>query len=426
MRRDHGGGRRVLALPFVAGAALLCASCTLLDRGPKESTLEPRQGAAPVLAERQGIAFLVSSQNADGSWGTFATQREREILVTGSASFKAFASATTALCVKALWQPAFQGGRADPQLRRSIQRAVAYLIAVQVADRGDPNVFCEVWTHTFRAEVMAQVLGEESFRKSWPAAAKVMQADADSLCRLQSAEGGVGYYDFGDTLRTPTGRYSTSFNTACTIRALLHAQAAGAKVPAGVLAQARRALLAMRSPEGTFLYGFDFRYHPDHPISRPQGASGRTSLCLLALNETEEYLPPQADGTAFKVRTTAEAARVEAQFRSDLRLNLQRFRDNYQFLLAAYARPVPHEAYYYNAGYFVTFGLCYAAEAAERLGGEEGKQFAAWQAAEVAALQSDHGSWMDFPMYGYGQYYSTAFAVLALQADARTLRKKTP
>lgn len=420
--------RRVCRLKTAAlwASALCMASCTGMSAGRKTPTLAPRGDAVPVLAERQGAAFLLSRQNEDGSWGTFATRREREVLVTGPASFKAFSVATSALCVKALWQPALHAGKSDPAVEKSVRRGIAYLLAVQVADRAHPEVFCEVWSHTYRLEVMADVLGDERFKDLWPAARRVMQADADSLCRLQSAEGGFAYYDFKNTLRTPTGHYSTSFNTACTIRALLRAQAAGAAVPPGVMEQARRALLAMRTPEGTFMYGYGFLYHPNSGVNRPQGATGRTNLGLLALADMEGYRP-QGDGEPlFKIKTSGESAKTAALLQEDLRVNLRRFRDNYNFLLAAYARPVPHEAYYANAGYFVTFGFCYAAEAAERLGGDDGRGFAAWESAEIAALQSDLGAWMDFPLYGYGQYYSTAYALLALQANARTLAKPNP
>jgi hypothetical protein len=255
---------------------------------------------------------------------------------------------------------------------------------------------------------MAAVLADRRFADRHAKARMVLQADVDSLVRLQAAEGGYPYYDFGHSLKVATGHYSTAFNTAVALRALVRARAAGARVSEDTFIQARRALLAMHSPEGTFVYGFAHRHHPQAGVNRPQGAMGRTSACLLALAETAS--------------TKAEAAAWTAE----IPLNLRRFRDNYQFLLAAYARPVPHEAYYANAGYFVCFGLCYAAEAAERLGGEDARRFAAWHAAEVAALQSDVGSWMDFPTFGYGQYYSTAYSLMALQADARVMAKNEP
>lgn len=383
----------------VAAWMLALGACA---SSPKPATLEPRADAMPVLAARKGVDFLLSRQNADGSWGTMATRREREVLVTGAASFKAFSTATTALCVSAL----LGASRTEPKARAAVSKALDYLLRTPVADRGDPQVFCEVWSHTYRADVMVAVLSDRRFADRHPKARQVLQSDVDSLVHLQAAEGGYPYYDFGHSLKVSTGKYSTTFNTAVALRALMRARGAGARVSEDTIIQARRALLAMRSPEGTFVYGFEHRYWPQGKVNRPQGAMGRTSACLLALAETA---PGKDEAAAW----TAE-----------IPLNLRRFRDNYQFLLAAYARPVPHEAYYANAGYFVCFGLCYAAEAAERLGDENAGKFAAWQAAEVAALQSDVGSWMDFPLYGYGQYYSTAYALMALQADARVKAKR--
>lgn len=388
------------ASALTLAACLGLAACAAPDPyKAKPATLDPRTDAVPVLAARQGVDFLVARQNADGSWGSFATRREREVLVTGPASFKAFSIATTALCLSALLEPS----RTDPRVRAAVAKACDHLLATPVADRSHPEVFCEIWSHTYRADALMDILADGRFKDRHARARQVLQDDVDSLARLQAAEGGYPYYDFGHSLRMATGKYSTAFTTAVALRTLARAKAAGAKVPENVLVQARRALLAMRSPEGTFVYGFEHRYHPQAGVNRPQGAMGRTSACLLALAETSATRDEAAGWTA------------------EIPLNLRRFRDNYQFLIAAYARPVPHEAYYANAGYFVAFGLCYAAQAAERLGGEDAHRFAAWQAAEIAALQSDVGSWMDFPLYGYGQYYSTAYAILALQADARTL-----
>src|ERR1700733_12907491 len=55
-------------------------------------------------AIREGVAYLVADQNADGSWGTGLVSHGDEIDISVPGSHEAFRTAVTALCVMALRQ----------------------------------------------------------------------------------------------------------------------------------------------------------------------------------------------------------------------------------------------------------------------------------------------------------------------------------
>jgi hypothetical protein len=77
-------------------------------------------------------------------------------------------------------------------------------------------------------------------------------------------------------------------------------------------------------------------------------------------------------------------------------------------------RPVPHEAYYANAGYFYHFGHYYAALAIEELPAAEREAWHAKLRPHLAKCQYDDGSTGDFLHSRYDILASTAYMALAL------------
>lgn len=99
-----------------------------------------------------------------------------------------------------------------------------------------------------------------------------------------------------------------------------------------------------------------------------------------------------------------------------LREGLAAFFDEHRFLDAARLRPIPHEAYFANAGYFYFFGHYYAALAIELLPEAEREALhARLRPHLVKALRPD-GSTTDFLDARYDVLASTAFLALALDA----------
>jgi hypothetical protein len=120
----------------------------------------------------------------------------------------------------------------------------------------------------------------------------------------------------------------------------------------------------MRKPDGSFLYGSDFRYAPMHLANRDKGSLGRT----------------QAGHTALELWG-------EGPGEKSVREGLERLFLEHRFIEIGRKRQYPHEAWYFTAGYYYYFGHYYAARLIERLADK---------------------------MWDYDKPYATAFAVMAL------------
>jgi hypothetical protein len=101
-----------------------------------------------------------------------------------------------------------------------------------------------------------------------------------------------------------------------------------------------------------------------------------------------------------------------------LRRGLEQFFEHHRFLAVARMRPVPHEAYYMNAGYFFYFGHYYAALAIELLPAAEREAFRVQLRQKLLATQRSDGSYCDFLGSTYMVTASTAFATLGLMAGS--------
>jgi hypothetical protein len=82
-------------------------------------------------------------------------------------------------------------------------------------------------------------------------------------------------------------------------------------------------------------------------------------------------------------------------------------------------RPVPHEAYYANAGYFFFFGHYYCGLAIELLPPADREGFRQQLRQKLIETQRVDGSYCDFLGSSYMVTSSTAFATLGLLAGLR-------
>jgi hypothetical protein len=87
----------------------------------------------------------------------------------------------------------------------------------------------------------------------------------------------------------------------------------------------------------------------------------------------------------------------------------------HRFLDAARMKPVPHEAWYYNAAYFYFFGHYHAALAIDELPEAEREPWHRKLRAELLKVQWQDGSSIDFPNMSCMQIAGTSFSLLALQ-----------
>lgn len=344
----------------------------------------------PAAAHARGVAFLVEHQNADGSWGTFASTRTSEIYLGTVASLRAFEQATSALCVLALQEPA----RKDPAARAALTRGLEHLLTTPPALRAQGDTFYDTWTHTFLVEALAALSHDPAYAAREEAIVAVLRREVELLLARQGADGGWGYYDFAWALSHPSGRESTSFLTGAALLALHAAAEVGVTVAPAVIEGGLRCLERLRLPDGAYIYGTYLQQHPRHLANRAKGSLGRSQPCELAL--------------WFHGRPAVSP--------DVLRAGVERLREQHHFLAIGRGRPMPHEAWYYTAGYYVLFGRYYAARAIATLSPDARQELSGWLAATTAGDQDADGSWIDFPLYGFHKAYGTAFALLTLQA----------
>lgn len=388
--------RRPGSLPrtLAAGLALIAAAAGLLAgacaTAPQPEAPRPPVAASVTAARDLGVAWLVSHQNADGSFGTFESARPNEIFLDTLASHRAFSVATSALCTWALLAP----GRTDPAARQAFERGLAWLLATPPVGRATGHTFYDTWAHNYLLDLAAAVLADPALER-WHGATREVAAREVLLARdRQSLNGGWGYYDFGASLVNPSGEQSTSFNTAAMILALLRVRERGVAVPDPMMADALVALERFRLPSGAFIYGTYAELRPQAGYNTLDGSSGRLQVCTLALRKS--------------------GVPVDDQMLLD---GVDQLRRRHHYIAIGRGRPIPHEAFYYNSGYYYFFGHFYAAEVLRTLPESPRREdLASWLGDVFRADQHVDGSWFDYPLYGYGHAYATAYSVLALTA----------
>ncbi len=219
----------------------------------------------------------------------------------------------------------------------------------------------------------------------------MIESQYDFLSRYESVDGGWGYYDFRTGTKKP-GSSSISFVDATVLIAFDEAKQAGFPPPEKMTERAIRAIERQRKPDFSYLYGEYLKWRPMHPVNRPGGSLGRSQACNLALRRWGDE------------RVTDEVLKVwlERLFARNLWLDIGR------------KRPIPHESWFYVAGYFFYYGHYYAALCIEELPTSDAPRYQAMLADLLLRLQEKDGSWWDFPLYNYHQQYGTAFAIMSL------------
>lgn len=391
---EKGGKEKEEKITAPLGAALPLHEGSYLPSGPSRkgatpSATEPRPPPSPEDAYAKGVAFLLATQNEDGSWGSFESSRDGEIYLGTIASHAAFLEATTALCAMALEAPS----RKSAPAARALARALAHMVKAPPVGRATGDTFYDVWTHAYLVTALSRLYRDNRFADERAKLEKVVRRELATLKDLQSADGGFGYYDFGHSLGTPSGHESTSFVTSVVLLALREAARAGFEVEASVAADALSCVERLRLPSGAYIYGTYAEMRPGVLFNRVKGSLGRSQPCNLAL-------------WAYGRDVT----------RAELAAGLANFQEHHHFIEIGKDRPRPHEAWYYTAGYYFLFGHYYAGLVIAELDAADQAKYRPWLAATLARLQDPDGSWFDFPLYGYHKPYGTAFALLGLEA----------
>jgi hypothetical protein len=323
------------------------------------------------------MRFLVDAQNPDGSWGTGGGTTGFDVMASVPGSHDAFRVGATALAAMALRE----GGE-----RHASARGLAYLAAYEGLRRANRMELYNVWGHTYALQALARAWREDG-RDDYRRGAERHLAD---LVRYETFTGGWNYYDFVYGTQTPSME-GTSFGTAAGLVALREAKDAGLDVPEALVRRALSRLREMRLPDGSFLYGADFRYIPRLPANQAKGSLGRT----------------QSGHDALQIWGAGGIGERE------VREGLDRLLAEHRFLEIGLKRPYPHEAWYQTSGYYYYFGHFHAARLVERLA--DPKPYVERLRECVLPRQEPDGSWWDFKMWDYHKVYGTAFALMTLR-----------
>ena len=337
--------------------------------------------ARPTLAQAvtDGVAYLVKTQNPDGSWGIATETRGTEIYSLVPGSHDAFRIGTTALCVMALREAGEKAAH---------DRGVEHLIRYGQARRDQGDLMYNIWAHTYTIQALSVELKN---KKDEPRLKAAVEWHLDRLKRYESYIGGWNYYDFDAKTQQPS-MGPTSFGTAAGLVALKDAKEAGIDVPQKMIDRAVRRVEEMRLPGGSYLYSSDLKYHPRHPANKIRGSIGRTQSCNFAL-------------------WTYGSSKVGPE---QVHADFDNFFKEHNFIAMGRKRIWPHESWYATAPYYYYYGHYYSGRLIERLGDEGKSKYGERLAQQIMPFQEPDGSWWDYAMWGYHKPYGTAFAIMTL------------
>lgn len=380
---------------------MIFAACALLLASQQPSRAEAESGLAAA------VDWLLAHQNDDGSWGHWSHPGPYDGGWSNLETHLSWQIACTALGAMALMDAGLDETRAA-----AVDRALDHL--GRAADVRRPNDWDtdQVWAWSYGLVGLAQAAAHERYRApEQRARARAFEGMGTRLLRrldaYQTPSGGWAYYD--EEVKTVPPMWATSFSTAVVVLGMLDAQALGWPVDPRRLRAAVGTVRHCRLPNGAYTYSVE-------PISTPGGLTNidqaQGSLARIQSNNLALWLGEDAGGSRL-----AEA---------DLRAGLDAFFREHRFLDVAYGRPHPHEAYYYNSGYFYFFGHYYAARVIEQLPAAQRAHYAPLLWRHVLKTQERDGSSEDFKMNEHGRAYSTAFAAAALARSLRAAADSSP
>ena len=352
----------------------------------------------PMEAQQAAVQWMVEHQNPDGSWGTIDAARPYQIYLDTQASHDAFGGATSALGVMSL----IEAKSEDPAVEAALRRGVEHLLTSPPIGKATGNTFYDIWAHTYILSAMCRLVDDDRFADDRERIATVLRRELDILRQRQGADGGWGYYDFQYVLPNPSGNESTSFNTASVLLVVDEARDRGFEIDMDMVNDGINCVERMRLPSGAYVYGTYAQYRPQAPYNMVKGSLGRSQPCNLALHAWDRDISL-----------------------SQMRTGVESLRDDHHYIEIGRGRKRPHEAYYSTSGYYYFYGHYYAGRVIEQLDEPDRTTLATWLQDVMVDVQDPGGSWFDYPLYGYGHAYGTAYGILVLQACDRALARHT-
>lgn len=379
---------KLRAVGCSAAALLAAAAAAVAQDTPPQPP--PSSAAAARAGVDRALDWLVRTQHPDGSWGSKSCDTTLEMVFAVETHY-AWGVAAHALATMTLLEAPETAER-----RRALDKAVRWLCNCRMTQRGSTWDNDAVWGWLYGTVAMTEIAQDVRFRTDeWrgPVAFRGKEF-VGWLAKNQEPLGGFGYYD--DPTFTQRPKWGTSFSTASVVPALGMALGFGWLDDPAVRDRAADYVRRCRLPNGAYSYDLTPvpRISGGEHINNVKGSLGRIQAGNWALRQFGD--PAITDDV--------------------VRKGLEQFFEHHRFLLVARMRPIPHEAYYQNAGYFFFFGHYYCGLAIELLPQDQREPFRAQLRAKVLETQRADGSYCDFLDSSYMVVSSTAFATLALLA----------
>ncbi len=356
-----------------------------LERPDPNTELTPEQ--AREYLDRS-LSYLVTSQNEDGSWSTHVNTHLSE---TGFAwqTFYAWQLGAHGLATLGL-----RAAPSSPEVDAALEKAIRWLCTTRMPVRGADWDVDSTWGSLYGFSACVEAATDVRFQsEEWQAMLKKrgMEFFAD-LKKRQTPDGGWAYYDNRPFTQRPT--WATSFCTALVLPALKQAIDLKWEIPEYVPKLALRLVKRCHLPNGAYAYDYRpvQRGWGGESINAVKGSLGRIQVCNLALATWD----------------------VEFVTEDKLREGLANLFEHHIFLDTSRMRPIPHEGFYANAGYFYFFAHYYAARVIELLPEEEREGWHRKLRFHVAKTIKEDGSTSDFLTSGYMITGSTAYASMVL------------
>lgn len=398
---------------FGVGALLLTSGAPASAQEAQDLRWQASRLEAEKSAVR-GVEWLLAAQNADGSWGGPGKPSPSDIFWTNPETHLSWQVATTGLAMTALLDTLAQDGLLSAAQRKQAEEsatfAVDYLVANAIVKRPSEWDTDNTWAYVYGLAAMTRAAKDPLFAKS-NRAASIRAAGIDFLTQLlayQTPSGGWAYYDMEQTTVVP--QWATSFQTAVAILGMLDAEALGWSVEKRRIQIAVNTLTRCRLPDGSYTYNVESvpAYDAGSGIDNVRGSLSRIQVGNLALWRAQQA------GYAASMDLPEAARGLGLLFRE------------HHYLDVARGRPMPHEAYHYNSGYFYFFGHYYAGELLPHLPAQDAKRWAPALIREITKTQAADGSMFDFYMNSYGRPYGVAYGVAALLRARTALSPAAP
>lgn len=393
---------RILSSPLKS-LCLAILSLPLLTLTAEETNAPQPPTIAEIDATmKRGVDFLITDQNANGSWGSATRTKNLNIYAPLPGAHQAFRAGATGLALSGL----IDSRDTRPETLATIEKCATWSIQnLPLLRRADQTTTYNIWGHAYGLRSLVRLHDRETDAEKKALYKKLAQQQVELVDRYEDINGGFGYLDLFDdfTSQKPTG-ISTAFGSATVLLAMYEGrQKLGLTLNDKVVSTSLDSIKRQQTPDKAYTYSHSHIMRPRADINRPAGSLARSQACNATLRVygregiTDEVIIEWAD----------------------------RFLAREGWLAIARKRPVPHDSNFRISGYFYYYGIYYFTESVRLLPAEKQKPYAEKLAALIISRQEKDGSWWDYPLYDYHQPYGTGYSLMALSWCKKVITDKS-